>query len=1391
MPPSNQSTESNLADKALLPLSKRGLLLLVILTAVILLGVLPTLVLWFLPQEKLTGPVASEFNELLCPYDTTDQCQTTIGKLSVGWGWNAFAFNMAALSKGPDVWVAANNLKMVKTGTESTLLEARRLKAQFNFSQWLSGRGIALDNMTLQQPVVESTPWLKNLDGYLARLQAMPPAENDWLNTNNINWALNGAVVLGEMHDSPPPPITIDAKGHMTNGDELFEATIKGIGLSLVGHDTPEPVRRSRKKAALLLKHHQLVLTDSVIGFDSQKIESTSDDEAMTVVPRVSINNLKANKLQLAAIKQWVNMLLPLIPNEVLPANNTVLIKQAFVKGQLDGNVTFGKGQAVSGDMMLTDFAVNETTPAVDQPLLVSLPQGQINFIPDLGWQTAQPFELRVINQPATLAGQGNLNTGVGIVEITSPSLDVEVMATRLAQLGLLPPDQDITGAAGKLSGQIKLAYTPEGIQPAGQLYTEQLQMGEELPAVNADISMMSDRLMINADDVPLTNNANNDASYGRNTVSIQASATNWWQSSWHALGLNMAAMTRLQARLNDVSMKTIVDYLPPIEGMSIEKNNVAGLVNGSLVAEDSLNRLLGADIAQTMTGELQLTNATLPLAVEQNRQDVVAKKIALVVNNGSVSAAIEEMDAIGLGLATANVGGRLTAGNEFVLDETNVSFCPLHATRIPLVFDNLRQLANPFINVEQRQGLTQFDQQLQTIALCDGLLSGQVAMATVKGQPTVNAQLAMDGIKGTALVSSNGQTMPFEQVTGSLAAAFNGATNQLVFNARQLSGVVGQQMAVTLDAEGQGTLLENTSVPVAGNVKTNISLSPQPDGSGKRVQIAAELEALSSGGLQLRTLLADFPEMGTIHAQAEVIPAQVMDELATKISSADTTEAGLPKTIHDDIVREMVTTNTVNGKHNDAPLVVSRVWTDSPLRLEPFTRDWLAPLLPDESPLVGDSVLEQDNYGQVAMDITAVNREGLNTLLLGHAEAEEVGLPLLDIANLTGNIQFLGIDSRLAIDSFSAPGVEADTITATIKDTLLYPTHLNNLSLHAGLFDINGWNYWLNDVVEPRWMLGVSEPLIRPLLPPPAAEKITPVPVVFYNGNIKVDEAVYDTVVLDNLTGKLSVHETGFVELTNVDADVADGKVKLTVEADPLNDDFVSAVINAKGVSANALAVALLDAPNQIFGSIDGTIQFATRGSTEAEQMANANGSADFRIEDGRLPAIARIETLLAATNVLRGGVLGLNLNNLLRTLDFTEDNYFASMSGSMKINEGVGYTDDLLSDGKNLDLLMEGNMHLADGYTNMLVYGEMNNELEGGLGWLGRLSLNSVLGKLPGIGFLPFGNTRKGLLAYVPGVGYVPFLGHNGSASTRFKVVLEGYLDDDDVLKSFSWEK
>lgn len=421
---------------------------------------------------------------------------------------------------------------------------------------------------------------------------------------------------------------------------------------------------------------------------------------------------------------------------------------------------------------------------------------------------------------------------------------------------------------------------------------------------------------------------------------------------------------------------------------------------------------------------------------------------------------------------------------------------------------------------------------------------------------------------------------------------------------------------------------------------------------------------------------------------------------------------------------------------------------------------------------------------GSIATDLVVSASPEVGNRVDGWLEINGLQLPQLQIRNLTADAEFDGQFATLTVSTFEVPGVNAG-MRAKVTDLSRIPVELEDVSITGSRFVVEAFNDFNENILN-----GVITKQFFNQLMPPRQEGDPVLPFEFRDADLAMNEVIYQNIILEEVKGRMSMFSNGYLELADTELKAAEGKVRGFLSMNPNDNHFASLDITTEDVKANALTKALLNVTNQIFGDIDGTVRFTTHGTTDVELMENANGTVEFVIQDGRLPAIAKIETLLTAANIVRGGVLGLNLNNLFRSVAAYNTNYFAEMSGSFQIAEGTMYTSDLVSDGENLDLYIQGEIAMQDGSADLLVNGLMSQDVSGELGALGKLSIGSVVRWIPGIGFLPGDEERRrGIIQRIPLLGYIPGLGGAPEKNNRFQVRIQGMPDDPNAIKDFTW--
>lgn len=445
---------------------------------------------------------------------------------------------------------------------------------------------------------------------------------------------------------------------------------------------------------------------------------------------------------------------------------------------------------------------------------------------------------------------------------------------------------------------------------------------------------------------------------------------------------------------------------------------------------------------------------------------------------------------------------------------------------------------------------------------------------------------------------------------------------------------------------------------------------------------------------------------------------------------------------------------------------------------------------------------------GTVAADMTVSfdpkahpQRNDALASLNGWVELRELGLPQYLVDDITGSVQFENNKAKMDFPSVKFQGASL-SLQAESPQTLQTPMPLKNVKIQGSQFSIPELQEFNNDVVEKIVVENVVRRFSRPW-----QEGDAMVPVEFRDAEVSLNEVIYQNILLENLKGKLTVLGNSFIQLSDTTLDLAGGKMSGYLEMNPFDNNFISIDMQTKDVKANALTRALLGVTNQVFGDVNATIRYSTQGKSDQEMLQNANGTVKMEIANGRLPALSSVETLLTAANLLRGGVLGFNFNNFIRTLTPFRARYFAALSGDLRIADKKLHTDNLLSDGENLDLLMQGTVTMDDGMADMIIEGRMNQDVAGDLGILGKFSIGRLLRFIPVLGFNPFGKqavettedgtikkistTDPGLLYRIPGLGYVPGLGGPAKDVNRFRIKMVGPPQDPASIKSFGWVK
>jgi hypothetical protein len=235
----------------------------------------------------------------------------------------------------------------------------------------------------------------------------------------------------------------------------------------------------------------------------------------------------------------------------------------------------------------------------------------------------------------------------------------------------------------------------------------------------------------------------------------------------------------------------------------------------------------------------------------------------------------------------------------------------------------------------------------------------------------------------------------------------------------------------------------------------------------------------------------------------------------------------------------------------------------------------------------------------------------------------------------------------------------------------------------------------------------------------------------------------------------------------------------------DPETEKF-GAKSDFKGVDLSVIATGLFGHPGELTGTADGDLLLKSQGSDKNEMIRNLNGTGKFHVKNGVLARFGRLQTRLTQANVLKSGVLGFNLNNLLQSVVPVRTGEFKELIGSYAIVKGMLAFTELKYNGEDMRLWGGGTANLVDGKVNIEIAGTLPRVTASVLGGpLGHVSRRITIQKL--LNAVTFNKLEK-----LPSLPVLGDLAGDKPRTFTFKMVAP--LDEPNVLaqsieKSFKW--
>lgn len=286
---------------------------------------------------------------------------------------------------------------------------------------------------------------------------------------------------------------------------------------------------------------------------------------------------------------------------------------------------------------------------------------------------------------------------------------------------------------------------------------------------------------------------------------------------------------------------------------------------------------------------------------------------------------------------------------------------------------------------------------------------------------------------------------------------------------------------------------------------------------------------------------------------------------------------------------------------------------------------------------------------------------------------------------------------------------------------------------------------------------------------------------IIIDRGVLNVENMDYKSVPMTNLSSKISVDTNSLVKIDVENLKMAEGKISSNIKYD-IKDGSVILNLTADGVDSNIIADAFMGLKNQIQGKFTGKVNLKTKGFDSLEQLENLNGNAEFNINYGRMPKLGSLEYLLRATNLLNSGLTALSVNGVIELLKPFKAGSFEQINGKFNINKGIVKNIEVFSKGSNLSIYLNGLYDMNESNADIVVYGKFGHKIDGLLGGVGNLSLNTFFSLIP---------QTQNATEYDSEIAKIPDITYKSEDCRVFRATVDGNINENNSVSSFKWIK
>ena len=284
-------------------------------------------------------------------------------------------------------------------------------------------------------------------------------------------------------------------------------------------------------------------------------------------------------------------------------------------------------------------------------------------------------------------------------------------------------------------------------------------------------------------------------------------------------------------------------------------------------------------------------------------------------------------------------------------------------------------------------------------------------------------------------------------------------------------------------------------------------------------------------------------------------------------------------------------------------------------------------------------------------------------------------------------------------------------------------------------------------------------------------------------NATVSADKILIKKALATNFKSNISLGSDNILNVENYSFNIANGTVDGKIDYN-LNNFAGNAEMNIKNADAQIISENFFDMPGQMYGNVTGDLRVACKGLSSVDCVNTLSGDGNFEVTNGRMPKLGSLEYLLKAGNLITGGITGLSINGIIDLITPLKTGDFESISGNIKVKDGIANDINIYSKGKDLNMYLEGSYNISSLIADMEIYGSLSKNFSTILGKIGNSSLNRLFNTIPGININEINPTSTSKIHKIPNFD-------KSNVLRVFKAEIYGDINGSNYVKSFRWIK